>query len=52
MSRIYYRSAKAAVICYDVTDADSFEKVKLWVGELSAAEPECTLYVVANKSQF
>ena len=31
---IYYRDADGAVLVYDVTDADSFQKVKTWVREL------------------
>lgn len=49
MSRIYYRAAKAALICFDLTDAESFEKVKLWVKELTESEPQCQLYVVGTK---
>jgi Ras-related protein Rab-21 len=30
----YYRSSKGAIIVYDVTDKDSFEKVKTWRVEL------------------
>ena len=39
MSRIYYRSARAAVVCYDVTEAKSFQKVEFWVEELIEHEP-------------
>ena len=39
MSRIYYRSARAAIICYDVTEATSFQKVEFWVNELIEHEP-------------
>ena len=31
---IYYRDADAAVLVYDITDADSFARVKTWVKEL------------------
>lgn len=31
---IYYRDANGAILIYDVTDADSFQKVKNWVKEL------------------
>jgi len=49
MSRIYYRSAKAAVICYDLTDAKSFEKARFWVEELQQNEEGCAIYVVGTK---
>jgi GTPase SAR1 family protein len=38
MSRIYYRGAKAAIICFDLTEQNSFEKVKFWVKELAKNE--------------
>lgn len=38
MSRIYYRGAKAAIVCYDLTDSSSFERAKFWVKELQNLE--------------
>lgn len=49
MSRIYYRSAKAAILCFDLRDNDSFEKLKEWVAELKEHEPTCALYIVGCK---
>jgi len=49
MSRIYYRAAKAAVVCYDLTNRASFEKVKFWVEELLHNEDGCDLYIVGTK---
>eukprot|EP01064_Diplonema_japonicum_P031167 TRINITY_DN5498_c2_g1_i1.p1 TRINITY_DN5498_c2_g1~~TRINITY_DN5498_c2_g1_i1.p1 ORF type:complete len:246 (+),score=37.45 TRINITY_DN5498_c2_g1_i1:93-740(+) len=31
---IYYRDANGALLVYDITDADTFDKVKTWVREL------------------
>ena len=31
---IYYRDADGAILVYDITDTDSFQKVKTWVKEL------------------
>ena len=31
---IYYRDAAAALIVFDITDMDSFERAKAWVKEL------------------
>lgn len=31
---IYYRNSNGAVLVYDITDQDSFQKVKTWVREL------------------
>jgi len=49
MSRIYYRSAKATIVCFDLTDAKSFDKVKFWVDELLSNEEDCDIYVVGTK---
>jgi Ras-related protein Rab-21 len=35
LAPIYYRDADVAIIVYDVTDVQSFEKVKNWVRFLS-----------------
>ncbi len=52
MSRIYYRGAAAAVVCYDVTDADSWERLGFWVRELRKFEENCRVYVCATKKDL
>lgn len=49
MSRIYYRQARAAVVCFDLTSSESFGKVKFWVEELFENEPACDVYIVGTK---
>ncbi|KAK3727036.1 hypothetical protein QZH41_012557 [Actinostola sp. cb2023] len=49
MSRIYYRGAKGAVICYDLTDKSSFERAKFWVHELKTYETNCKIYLCGTK---
>eukprot|EP01121_Diplochlamys_sp_Union-15-3_P008834 TRINITY_DN2369_c0_g2_i6.p1 TRINITY_DN2369_c0_g2~~TRINITY_DN2369_c0_g2_i6.p1 ORF type:complete len:212 (-),score=41.87 TRINITY_DN2369_c0_g2_i6:67-654(-) len=49
MSRIYYRSARAACVCFDLTSAVSYNKVKFWVDELLANEERCSIYLVGTK---
>jgi len=49
MTRHYYQGAEAAVICYDVTDAASWAKVKHWVKEILDICEECILAIVATK---
>ena len=58
MTRIYYRGAYAAIICYDLTDDQSFEKARFWGNELKQNEEvprlnyHCTaLYDTDNKQQ-
>jgi len=49
MTRMYYRGARAAILCYAVTDAESWERLQFWVSELRAVEEKCRLYVAATK---
>ncbi|XP_038070664.1 ras-related protein Rab-24-like isoform X2 [Patiria miniata] len=49
MSRIYYRGAKAAIVCYDLTDGTSFDRAKFWVEELKRNEEFCKIYLSGNK---
>ncbi|XP_018562803.1 ras-related protein Rab-21 [Anoplophora glabripennis] len=47
---IYYRSANGAVLVYDITDEDSFQKVKNWVKELrKILGAGICLVIVGNK---
>lgn len=52
MSRIYYRGAKAAVLCYDLTDKSSFDKLRFWIGELRQHEEACRIYICGTKSDL
>lgn len=50
---IYYRDADAAVLVYDITDQDSFARVKSWVKELRQINGnDIALAVCANKSDL
>jgi Ras-related protein Rab-24 len=44
MSRIYYRGAKAAVVCYDITNRPSWDKADFWINELRRIEEVKHLY--------
>eukprot|EP01089_Gocevia_fonbrunei_P021971 TRINITY_DN8706_c0_g1_i2.p1 TRINITY_DN8706_c0_g1~~TRINITY_DN8706_c0_g1_i2.p1 ORF type:complete len:204 (-),score=46.93 TRINITY_DN8706_c0_g1_i2:123-734(-) len=50
MTRSYYRGAKAALLCHDLTSSKSFEKVKAWADELKVTEKDCALYIVGTKA--
>lgn len=52
MTRIYYRGAKAAIICYDVTKFNTFQKAKFWVRELRGIEEECKIYLCGTKKDI
>jgi len=46
----YYRNADGAVLVYDITDANSFERVQTWVKELhKIVGPDIVLAIVGNK---
>ena len=49
MSRMFYRGAMAAIVCYDVTDEKTWDKVKFWAGEVTRFEEDCKVYIVGNK---
>jgi GTPase SAR1 family protein len=52
MTSVYYRSSRAAVVCFDVTSAQSFAKVRFWVGQLRQHEPECFVVLVGTKKDL
>ncbi|XP_028839026.1 ras-related protein Rab-24 isoform X2 [Denticeps clupeoides] len=52
MSRIYYRGARAAIVCYDLTDSSSFQRAKFWVKELQNCEEHCKIYLCGTKSDL
>ncbi|KAJ8394455.1 hypothetical protein AAFF_G00046660 [Aldrovandia affinis] len=52
MSRIYYRGACAAIVCYDLTDSGSFSRLKFWVKELQNCEQQCKIYLCGTKSDL
>ncbi|KAI9887646.1 MAG: hypothetical protein M1823_000510 [Watsoniomyces obsoletus] len=53
MSRLYYRGANAGVLCYDVTDAQSFEDMTKWLMELKQNLGEdAVLHVVGTKADL
>ncbi|KAJ3449551.1 ras-related protein rab-24 [Anaeramoeba flamelloides] len=49
MSKMYYRKSNAAILCYDVTQKESFDKLKFWAKQLNENEPSCRIYVTATK---
>lgn len=47
---IYYRDSNGAILVYDITDEDSFQKVKNWVKELrKILGDDISLCIVGNK---
>ncbi|CAM9393763.1 unnamed protein product, partial [Heterosigma akashiwo] len=54
MASMYYRNAAAAIVCFDITDEESFSKMKDWVQELKANVPEgrLVLAIAATKTDL
>jgi len=53
LTNFYCRNAKAAVICYDVTSAPTFQGLKRWVDKITLeAEPNCAVVIVGNKTDI
>ncbi|KAK5130988.1 hypothetical protein LTR08_001400 [Meristemomyces frigidus] len=55
ISRLYYRGAHAAILCYDVTSKKSFEEMGVWLKELKdncgiEAGGDLIIHVVGTKS--
>lgn len=53
LAPMYYRGAQAAIVVYDVTNADSFTKAKSWVKELQRqANPNMVIALAGNKADL
>uniref|UniRef100_A0A7S0SQD1 Uncharacterized protein n=1 Tax=Mantoniella antarctica TaxID=81844 RepID=A0A7S0SQD1_9CHLO len=53
LAPLYYRGASAAVVVYDITSPESFEKAKFWIKELQKhASPGIVIALVGNKSDL
>ncbi|KAJ4786082.1 Ras-related protein Rab-21 [Rhynchospora pubera] len=50
---IYYRDADAALLVYDITSSETFNRVTKWVKELQQmAPPDIIMTIAANKSDL
>ena len=53
ITRLYYRGANAALLCYDITDEQSFEEMTGWLVELKKqVGSDIVLHVVGTKSDI
>ena len=50
MGPIYYREAKGAVLVYDITTAETFNRVMTWVKELNQQVGKIAVVIVGNKA--
>lgn len=49
LASMYYRGAAAALVVYDITSMDSFERARYWIQQLIANSPETIVVLVGNK---
>ena len=53
LAPLYYRGASAAMIVFDVTSRESFERARYWAEELRRhGDPECATTLVGNKTDL
>ncbi|KPM39803.1 hypothetical protein AK830_g6763 [Neonectria ditissima] len=53
ISRLYYRGANACILCYSITDAQSFIDMGVWLTELRRNLPhDVVLHVVGTKADI
>lgn len=53
MAPMYYRNANAAILVFDLTNAETFDSIKAWVKELRGMVDEpMYLCVVGNKTDL
>jgi len=53
LAPMYYRNAAAAVVVYDQTSVDSFERAQMWVTQLRVSgNPNVLIAMAANKSDL
>jgi small GTP-binding protein len=50
LTNFYCRNARAALVCYDITSQETFQKLQRWVDKVtSEAEENCVMIIVGNK---
>lgn len=53
LAPMYYRGAQAAIIVFDITNADTFGRAKVWVKELQRqAAPNIVIALAGNKADL
>lgn len=52
MTRLYYRGAQAAVLCYEPYTPHSWVRLRHWLNELRNVEEECRVYLCATKKDI
>lgn len=50
LTNFYCRNATAALICYDITNNETFTGLERWIQKVKVeADPNCAIVIVGNK---
>ena len=49
LTPIYYRDAKGAILVYDITTNETFDRVQKWAEELKAFNKDTVIAIAGNK---
>ena len=49
MIPLYFKGAKAILICFDITDVNSFDGAKKWLSEIENLAKKTIIFLVGNK---
>ena len=53
VTKIYWRSAPGAIVVYDITNAESFANLAMWISEVrEQADPNVVILIVGNKTDL
>ncbi|KAJ2942448.1 hypothetical protein O0L34_g16053 [Tuta absoluta] len=52
MTRMYYRGANAAIICYEPSSQFSWQRLRHWLTELRTVEEDCKVYLCGTKKDL
>ncbi|VVC87626.1 ras-related protein Rab-24-like [Leptidea sinapis] len=52
MTRMYYRGAHAAIICYEPSSLESWKRLRHWLQELRIVEEDCKVYLCGTKKDL
>jgi len=52
LAPMYYRGAVAAIVVYDITHEESYERAIKWVSEVDELEPKPIIALIGNKSDL
>ncbi|KAL0808829.1 hypothetical protein ABMA28_012506 [Loxostege sticticalis] len=52
MTRMYYRGAHAAIVCYEPSSLESWARLRHWLQELRTVEEECKVYLCGTKKDL